>query len=290
MQTTSQIDPTDDSDRMRNARRAAWARLALETFAHATGLNLDPEGDGPDTAIGDMLTDLRHYVAALGLDFDEINDRSAYRFADEFSDQGGDDAPGDDSPTELHALFSIALEQERAALAAAPEPTHPSMMSLDEIRTRLKAQFDQAMATAIQSEQEASTFDEEDPRRHELDGLVVLSQQRMRQLDDLGLAIDIIKDAHRRPAKGLTDEGRQLVALLAHTVPDVTAILAELQRQRGFAEDTLKDYEDEIAPEERDGDDTMNIECAKAAVEAWDEAIKIVTTALAGPEPTQPAA
>ncbi|MEI8166331.1 MAG: hypothetical protein WCG26_08130, partial [Chloroflexales bacterium] len=62
MPTTSQIDPTsDESDIVRNARRAAWARLALETFAAATGLDLDPEHDGPETAIGDLLTDLRHY-------------------------------------------------------------------------------------------------------------------------------------------------------------------------------------------------------------------------------------
>ena len=122
MPTTSQIDPTsDESDIVRNARRAAWARLALETFAAATGLDLDPEHDGPETAIGDLLTDLRHYVAALGLDFDEMSDRSAYRFADEISDQGGDNDPGGVSPTELHALFSIALEQERSTRAVAPE-------------------------------------------------------------------------------------------------------------------------------------------------------------------------
>jgi len=74
-----------------NDRRAAWARIALKTFADLTGLT---EDDGAETQLADMLADLRHMAAIDGIDYEEADVRSQVRYADEIIDPDPDfDAP-----------------------------------------------------------------------------------------------------------------------------------------------------------------------------------------------------
>lgn len=49
--------------------RASWALKAIETFADQTGLDIDPDGDGIETAMGDLLGDLMHLCKELDIDF-----------------------------------------------------------------------------------------------------------------------------------------------------------------------------------------------------------------------------
>jgi hypothetical protein len=52
-----------------NEERAGWAMEAVETFMQETGLT---EADGIETAIGDLLGDIRHLCDKRSLDFDEL--------------------------------------------------------------------------------------------------------------------------------------------------------------------------------------------------------------------------
>lgn len=69
-----QKDPIVD-----NTSRAGSAAVALKAFARTQGLDLTDgtnaylHGEGPDTAIGDLLGNLRHLCDALGLEYDALN-------------------------------------------------------------------------------------------------------------------------------------------------------------------------------------------------------------------------
>ena len=52
-----------------NQKRAGWAREAVLTFMAETGLS---EDDGYDTAIADLLADLKHLASELQADFSEL--------------------------------------------------------------------------------------------------------------------------------------------------------------------------------------------------------------------------
>lgn len=69
-------DPTNDD-------RAEWAELAIDTFAKATGMRSERNDEDDETILGDLLTDLRHWAAANGVDFDAICAGSAHTFAEE---------------------------------------------------------------------------------------------------------------------------------------------------------------------------------------------------------------
>ena len=74
-----------------NDRRAAWARIALTTFAHLTGLD---ESDGPETMLADLLADLRHMAHIDSIDYQEADERAAIRAYNEILDPDPDfDAP-----------------------------------------------------------------------------------------------------------------------------------------------------------------------------------------------------
>lgn len=79
-----------------NRQRADWAGEAVQTFKRATGL--DRSGDDDETALHDLIVDLRHWCDSKGLDFDGKCEAS-------------------------QAAYHQELNEEKAALAARrPEP------------------------------------------------------------------------------------------------------------------------------------------------------------------------
>lgn len=71
----------DEGDEARdNGTRAGHAAAALIAYARRTGLIHDEE---PETAIGDLLGDLRHLCDALGLDFADLSDKGHRHYAEE---------------------------------------------------------------------------------------------------------------------------------------------------------------------------------------------------------------
>lgn len=53
-----------------NIKRAEWAEKALRVFSKETGVN--PDGDGYDLAIADLICDLRHLADRQKVSFKEI--------------------------------------------------------------------------------------------------------------------------------------------------------------------------------------------------------------------------
>lgn len=71
-------DPDD-----KNQDRADWAGEALALFSEITGADIE-EGE----ALGDLLTNLRHWCDRNGFDFDAANTRAAGMYASETSKTG----------------------------------------------------------------------------------------------------------------------------------------------------------------------------------------------------------
>ena len=55
-----------------NARRAEWGYRAVEAYAAATHLNINPDADGLTTGIGDLLGSLIHLCEREGINFEEM--------------------------------------------------------------------------------------------------------------------------------------------------------------------------------------------------------------------------
>lgn len=85
-------DPIED-----NTTRAGSAAVALKAYAR-TGGGSYLTGEAPETAIYDLLGDLRHLCDALGLNFDELNDRGARHYEAEVT---GEDYAVDDEDGEV---------------------------------------------------------------------------------------------------------------------------------------------------------------------------------------------
>lgn len=66
-----------------NDKRTDWAARAVDTFAQATGLDISIERD---TAVKDLLCNLRHYCSAYGLDYNELDADAADLFQAEVGD------------------------------------------------------------------------------------------------------------------------------------------------------------------------------------------------------------
>jgi hypothetical protein len=84
--TKSRPRDTCDPDAVRhdNTRRAGWAAAAVLTLAEQTGLLGPGNDEAPETAIGDLLANLRHLCDLLGgADFDKLNDNGAYHYHEE---------------------------------------------------------------------------------------------------------------------------------------------------------------------------------------------------------------
>jgi hypothetical protein len=96
-----------------NARRAAWALLALTHFAEGTGL--DPVADDPNTALADLLADLRHLCDALDIDFAASDTHAYQHYCEDLSDARTD---GDPPPTR-EQVFALAAQE-----ASGEQPEH----------------------------------------------------------------------------------------------------------------------------------------------------------------------
>jgi len=67
----------------RKNKRAVAAEYALEKYARIKGVGELPSHDLIDETIIDLLTDLRHFSAAIGVDFDEVLRLSEHHFEQE---------------------------------------------------------------------------------------------------------------------------------------------------------------------------------------------------------------
>lgn len=67
-----------DACRDDNTLRAKFAGLAVRTYAERTGV----VNEEPETAIGDLLNDLRHLCDALGLDYEHLAARDIHYAAE----------------------------------------------------------------------------------------------------------------------------------------------------------------------------------------------------------------
>lgn len=79
-QSAAEADP---SEAAMNRRRAGWALQALKAFARATGLDLRIDFD---TALGDLLANLRHLCDERGLDFPAFDQRAHEYYVAERAD------------------------------------------------------------------------------------------------------------------------------------------------------------------------------------------------------------
>jgi len=81
--TRHAVDCALDRTERTNAHRVREAD-ALVTFFHGmTGVNPDPDADGPETALGDMLAHLMHWAEANGVDFEQCFDSGKMHFTAE---------------------------------------------------------------------------------------------------------------------------------------------------------------------------------------------------------------
>lgn len=67
----------------RKNKRAIAAEYALEKYARIKGVGELPSYDLMDETTIDLLTDLRHFSAAIGVDFDEVLRISERHFEEE---------------------------------------------------------------------------------------------------------------------------------------------------------------------------------------------------------------
>lgn len=97
---------TDTSATARSLNQAAYAHLALEGFASVTCLDLSPEGDGVQTALGDLLGCLMHLCRANGLSFEDEARRARERYYEaELDEELAEPAP---RPVELNGATVVA--------------------------------------------------------------------------------------------------------------------------------------------------------------------------------------
>jgi hypothetical protein len=76
-----------DEEQEMNRRRARWAQNAIEAFAEETGL--DPDVDGWDSIMGDLLTDMMHFADQRGVSWPELEALAYRRFEEEIEEAGG---------------------------------------------------------------------------------------------------------------------------------------------------------------------------------------------------------
>jgi len=86
--------PVADPEGM-NQARAEWARAAVDAFRAETRLD---DGDGMDTAIGDLLANLAHLCDAEGLDFDHLLSRAMGHYVAETTANEGKNGEEVDGP------------------------------------------------------------------------------------------------------------------------------------------------------------------------------------------------
>ena len=67
----------------RKNKRAIAAEYALEKYARIKGVGELPSYDLMDETIIDLLTDLRHFSAAIGVDFDEVLRLSEHHYEED---------------------------------------------------------------------------------------------------------------------------------------------------------------------------------------------------------------
>jgi hypothetical protein len=118
-----------------NARRAAWALLALTHFADVTGL--DPVADDPHTALADLLADLRHLCDALDIDFAASDTHAYQHYCEDLADArtDGDPPPMRDQVLALAAQEAPDGQSEHQMVhlligADIPMPPHAAVASL----------------------------------------------------------------------------------------------------------------------------------------------------------------
>lgn len=116
MNVATQIDITDDISKVTlNVRRAAWGQIALEAFANVTGLNLAPDADGVQSALTDLQTALRHFAAAHGIDFNDLNELSADRYDGDVEEEAQERQEQSITEPITPALIQQAVAQEQKA-------------------------------------------------------------------------------------------------------------------------------------------------------------------------------
>jgi hypothetical protein len=71
-----------------NAHRANEAGVLMDAMWVMTGVDPDPEADGPQTALTDVLAHLMHYADAHGIDFDICATGAAGHYRDETEEAG----------------------------------------------------------------------------------------------------------------------------------------------------------------------------------------------------------
>lgn len=79
------MEGNDTSDTTNNDR-AKWAEAAVQAFADVTGLDTSKDADGFDTAISDLLADIRHLCDREGLDMGEMDRRAHKRYLEELEE------------------------------------------------------------------------------------------------------------------------------------------------------------------------------------------------------------
>jgi hypothetical protein len=119
-----------------NDRSASWARTAMLAYASVAGLL----NENPETVLIDLLTDLRHM--AVGLDFDEINDRSKRRFAEEVENPDLDLGTPPSDPYRFAAARELGIPADQVTDEQRDAVAHEVYANLhglsDEQRARLK--------------------------------------------------------------------------------------------------------------------------------------------------------
>lgn len=68
-----------------NDKRADWAARIILVFKQYTGL--DSSGDTDETALDDLLVNLRHWCDQMGIDFDERVKGSMETYQDEVEEE-----------------------------------------------------------------------------------------------------------------------------------------------------------------------------------------------------------
>jgi hypothetical protein len=89
-----------------NSDRASWAQVGLEAFADEVGLDLNPDVDGPEDAVHDLIVDLAHYCQREGLELGKIIAGAVRVYSEETGGKG----------TQFGGLGSIAPAAQPAAL------------------------------------------------------------------------------------------------------------------------------------------------------------------------------
>jgi len=131
-----------------NQDRAEWARAAVDAFRAETGLD---DGDGMDTAIGDLLADLAHLCDVEGLDFANLLARADDHYTAETSTEGSEDAEEIDG---TWSVFVGADMEGDACLYITAEGEYLSEKQLDALAPAIAELLNAGTLTVIEDEEE----------------------------------------------------------------------------------------------------------------------------------------